>query len=84
MHVCMYVHALLDEGMPLILSSHRQPGCCQASPEHSVLPARHASWHQLAKQKLTYAINVAGVCASVLCRWTYDTALGVQRCWVCQ
>ncbi len=86
MHVCMYVHACLDEGVPLalLLSSHWQPGCCQAGLEYSVLPARHASWHQLAKQKLAHAIRVAGVSASALCKWSCDTALGVQHCWVCQ
>ncbi len=70
MHVCMYVHARLDEGMLLALlpESHWQPGCCQADLEYGVLPARHASWHQLEKQKLARAIDVAGVFASALCK----------------
>ncbi len=61
--MCMCVHAILDEGvlLALLLGSHWQPGCFQAGLEHSVLPARHASWHQLAKQKLACAIRVAGV-----------------------
>ena len=57
------MHACLDEGMPLalLLSSHWQPGCCQAGLGYSVLPARHTSWHQLAKQTLAHAVRVAGV-----------------------
>ncbi len=86
MHVCAYVHACLDEGMPLalLLESHWQPGCCQAGLEYSVLTARHASWHQLEKQKLAHAINVAGVSARASGKWMYDSVLGVQHAWVCQ